>query len=165
MEINEKRFNRGTRYGRDMIRHSLRELGCGRSVLCDKDGVILCGNEVYRTALELGKKIVTIETDGDVLVCVKRTDVSFSDKKGKELSLVDNLSCEKNLDWDADVVLSAMDDDLSFDPRNWGGHGCMIKDLDLGQLFKDGSPLKETRTDGDESFDFQQLCLFDDLGE
>ena len=62
VELNKNRFNKGTNYGRGLLEHSLRELGCGRSILTDKNGVVLCGNDVYDIATRLGKKIITIET-------------------------------------------------------------------------------------------------------
>ena len=137
METNKKRFNKGTKYGRGLIKHSIQELGFGRSVLCDKNGVIIAGNHVYDTAVKLGKKVVTIDTQGDVLVVVRRTDLDANSKKGKELALLDNLTQEKNLEWDADMLHNSMIEDLSFDPRKWGGYQCLVKELDLEDFFND----------------------------
>lgn len=165
MENSKNRFNRGRESGRKLLERSLRELGCGRSVLADKNGVIIAGNDVYASALAVGKKIVTIETDGDVLVVVKRTDVSAEDTKGMELALVDNLSQEKNLDWDADALLSSMQKKLSFDPRKWGGHECLVKELDLRELLRDDVQLKEkakkSSKKDDEPSEYIQLSLFE----
>lgn len=61
MKCNKSRFNKGTAYGRGIIEKSLKELGCGRSVLADRNDVILCGNEVFSIAQELGMKIRVIE--------------------------------------------------------------------------------------------------------
>lgn len=161
MEINKNRFNRGTNYGRGLLEHSLRELGCGRSILTDKNGVILCGNDVYDIATRLGKKVVTIETDGDVLVAVKRMDVDANEKIGKELALVDNLSQEKNLDWDADKLHESMEKDFSFDPRNWGGYECLVKELDLAQFFSESTDKQDKGTNNDIFKKENQLSLFD----
>lgn len=161
METNKKRFNKGTRFGDGLIRHSIQELGCGRSILVDKDGVVLCGNDVYRIAKELGKKIIVVETDGDVLVAVKRTDLSASDKKGMEIALVDNLSQEKNLEWDTDAVLSSVEDVLSFDPRKWGGHECLVRELKLENLFKEDVVPNTKKADDSVFVANRQLLLFD----
>lgn len=161
METNKKRFNKGTRFGDGLIRHSIQELGCGRSILVDKDGIVLCGNDVYRIAKELGKKMVVIETDGDVLVVVKRKDLSVKEKKGMEMSLVDNLSQEKNLDWETDAIINCMDDDFSFDPRKWGGHSCLIKELDLESLLKENVQTVQKKAPTKSRADSFQPTLFD----
>lgn len=165
MENSKNRFNRGTAVGKKILERSLRELGCGRSVLADKNGEIIAGNDVYASAVAIGKKIVTIETDGDVLVVVKRTDVSANEKKGMELALVDNLSQEKNLDWDADALLAAMQTKLSFDPKSWGGHACLVKELDLRELLRDDVQIKEkskkSSKKDEEPSEYVQLSLFE----
>lgn len=161
MEINEKRFNKGNESGRTLIRHSLKELGCGRSILVDKDGVVICGNDVYRIAKELGKKVVVIETDGDILVAVKRTDISAYDKKGMEIALVDNLCEEKNSNWDADELIRCMNDDFSFDPRKWGAHSCLVKELDLDSLLKENVQTIQKKTPTKSCDTNLQLTLFD----
>lgn len=165
MEINKNRFNKGKKYGKGLIEHSLRELGCGRSVLADKNGVIIAGNDVYDTAIGMGKKTLVIEIDGDTLVVVKRTDLDINTKKGKELALVDNLSQEKNLEWDANLLQKAMKDDLSFDPRKWGGHQCLVRELDLQDFFPE-DVVRQTpvKTQQEQVFEQdRQLSLFDEF--
>ena len=162
METNKIRFNKGTEYGRRLIARSLQKLGAGRSVLCDKNDIILCGNDVYEEALKQGKKIRVIDTCANELVVVRRTDVDANTKTGKELALIDNLCQEKNLNWDADVILFEMNNDFSFDPRRWGGDSCLVKELDITSLFKDGvkidkSDVKEVKP----QTDIQQTYLFD----
>lgn len=162
MKENKRRFNYGTRFGRQLIERSIRELGCGRSVLADADGTILAGNDVYSTAIALGKKIVTIETDGDVLVVVKRTDVKAESKKGYELAFVDNLSQDRNLDWNADAIIDTMQECMSFDAREWGGHSALVKELELSDLLKDDVTVVEKRERKEEVLqDSTQLSLFD----
>lgn len=160
-EAIEKRFNRGSVNGMTLIEHSIKRLGCGRSVLADKNGVIISGHDVYKTALELGKKTVTIETDGDVLVIVKRTDVEAEETKGKELQFVDNLASEKNLNWDTDALLDEMQKNLSFDPRKWGGYECLVKELELKELLRDDITLKDKKVKKEEPIEISgQLSLF-----
>ena len=155
------RFNNGNKKGKTIIEHSIKTLGCGRSILVDKNGEIISGHDVYEAAIKLGKKIITIETDGDVLVVVKRTDVVASETKGLELSLVDNLSSEKNLNWDADKLISTMQQNMSFDPRKWGGYECLVKELNLEDLLRDDIKLKKKNKKDDNITIDTQLKLFD----
>ena len=129
--------------------------------MVDKNGEIISGHDVYEAAIKLGKKIITIETDGDVLVVVKRTDVVASETKGLELSLVDNLSSEKNLNWDADKLISTMQQNMSFDPRKWGGYECLVKELNLEDLLRDDIKLKKKNKKDDNITIDTQLKLFD----
>ena len=72
------------------IRNSLAELGAGRSIVMDKDNVIIGGNGVYEQAQELGLKVRVVESDGSELVVIKRTDLATDDDKRKALALADN---------------------------------------------------------------------------
>jgi hypothetical protein len=47
-----------------LINKSLTECGAGRSILIDKDDVIIAGNGVYEQAQALGLKVRVIESDG-----------------------------------------------------------------------------------------------------
>lgn len=163
MNVNKNRFNKGTKYGAGLILQSLKTLGCGRSVLCDKRNIIIAGNNVYEAAVKLGKKVVVVESDADTLVVVKRTDVDAESTVGLELSLVDNLSQEKNLEWDADKLHDCMNKSLSFDPRRWGGYECLVKDLDLDDFFPLEVVKKQTPKEQPLFVQNTQLSLFNEL--
>lgn len=62
----------------------------GRSILVDKNNIVIAGNGVFAEAKELGIKVRVIESDGKELIVVKRTDRSTEDEKRKLLALVDN---------------------------------------------------------------------------
>lgn len=94
-----------------IIRKSLKNCGAGRSVLVDKEGVLIAGNGVYEQAQELGLKVRVIESDGTELVVVKRTDLSTEDEKRKLLALADNHSSDTSV-FDMDLVLEDFTDDL-----------------------------------------------------
>lgn len=161
MKVNENRYNRGTKYGNGLIQYSLKKLGCARSIVSDKDDNIICGNDVFLAAKELGIKIVTIDTVGDVLICVRRMDISINDTKGKEIAIVDNLAQTKNLSWDTNNVISDMEKNPNFDPRVWGGYECVVKELSLEDLFNQE---QQTVLQPQKSEDFivpVQLTLFD----
>ena len=83
-------FNKGTEKGRGMIEKSFRELGAGRSILLDKNNRIIAGNKSQQAAIAAGIKMVrVIETTGDELVAVKRTDVDIDSAEGRKMAYLD----------------------------------------------------------------------------
>lgn len=76
--------------GKAAIRRSIEALGAGRSIVTDKDGVIVAGNGVFEQAQALGVKLRIVETDGAELVAVKRTDLLAGDPRRTALALADN---------------------------------------------------------------------------
>ena len=113
-------FNKGTEAGRELMEKSFKELGAGRSVLIDKDGRIIAGNKSQKAAIAAGiKKVRIIETTGDELVAVKRTDISLDSKEGRELALADNLTTQVNLAWD-EVELAEVAASQGIDLDEWG---------------------------------------------
>ena len=113
-------FNKGTDAGRQLMEKSFKELGAGRSILVDKDGRIIAGNKSQQAAIAAGiKKVRIIETTGDELVAVKRTDLSLDSKEGRELALADNLTTQVNLAWD-EVELHKAEVEQGVDLPAWG---------------------------------------------
>ena len=51
--------NRGTARGRELLEHSLREYGAGRSILADRNGVVIAGNKTLGS-VSLGAYSVTM---------------------------------------------------------------------------------------------------------
>jgi superfamily II DNA/RNA helicase len=96
---------------------SLKELGAGRSILIDKHGNIIAGNKTQKAAIEAGiKKVRIVETTGDELVAVKRTDIDLDSKKGREMALADNTASRLNLSWDeVELANAAAEYDLDLD--------------------------------------------------
>ena len=78
-----------------LIEKSLKECGAGRSIVADADGVIIGGNATYKTAQKLNIPTKVIETDGNTLVILKRTDLKTNSKKRKKLALLDNSTGDK----------------------------------------------------------------------
>jgi len=100
-----------------MIRKSLEKLGAGRSILIDGEGYIVAGNGVYEQADALGIPVRVIESNGEELIVVKRTDLVGSDPRRKELAIADNATSDSS-EWDAlgdweDVDMEAWDIELS----------------------------------------------------
>ena len=159
---NELSFNKGTKFGDDMILESLRKLGFGRSVLVDKNDVLISGDKVTECAKKMGiKNVRIVETTGDELIVVKRTDLDATTRKGLEMSLVDNLSQERNLYWDADAMHVAITSVLGFDPRDWQGHNTLIRDLNVEDLLKDDVEVIEKRKKEENFTQISQPSLFD----
>jgi hypothetical protein len=91
--------------GRGLLEKSLREYGAGRSVLADRNGVLIAGNKTHEVATEIGLPVRIIETDGNELVVVQRTDLDLSrDKAAVELGIADNRVGQVSLEWDIDVL-------------------------------------------------------------
>jgi hypothetical protein len=113
-------FNIGTQAGAELIGRSFKEHGAGRSVLIDKNGRIIAGNKSQQAAIAAGiKKVRVIETTGDELVAVKRTDIDINTKKGREMALADNATTKVNLVFDH-VELEKEMFECDLDPNEWG---------------------------------------------
>jgi len=103
--------NEGTERGLRMLDDSLREDGAGRSILVDRDGVIVAGNKTLERAADIGLPVRVVQTDGTELVVVQRTDLDL-DGQGEEqvrarrMAYRDNRSSEISLSWDIDQLLA-----------------------------------------------------------
>ena len=93
-------FNKGTYEGEGLIKKSLERFKAGRSVLIDKNNNIIAGDKTVSAAATMGMKVRVIETTGEELVAVKRTDIDLDSKEGRELALADNRTAQINLAWD-----------------------------------------------------------------
>ena len=94
-----------------LIHKSLIECGAGRSVLTDRNNVLIAGNGVYEEAQKLGLKVRIIESDGKELVVIKRTDLSTEDEKRKLLALADNHTSDTS-EFDLDLVIENFSADI-----------------------------------------------------
>ena len=94
-------FNKGNEQGQELMERSFKEMGAGRSILIDRNGHIIAGNKSQKAAIAAGiKKVRVIETTGDELVAVKRTDVDIDSSEGRKMAYLDNLTTQINLTWD-----------------------------------------------------------------
>lgn len=110
LEPDPNNANKGTERGVGMLEKSLRTYGTGRSILADRNGRVIAGNKTLEQAAALGMdKIVVVQTQGDQLVVVQRTDLDLeTDSRAKELAIADNRVAEIDLNWDVSV-LQALD--------------------------------------------------------
>ena len=94
-----------------LISESLEKFGTGRSIVIDENNTIIAGNGTIEGAKAAGlKKIKVIETSGDEIIAVKRTNLTEDQKVG--LAIADNRSSDLS-DWDRSVLEElTMDYDL-----------------------------------------------------
>lgn len=133
-----RNFNLGTEQGRELMERSLSELGAGRSVLVDKNNILIAGNKTQEAAIKAGiRKVRVVETTGDELVAVKRTDVDIDTKKGRELAFVDNLSTQVGLAWDTEQLEQVQTDVEGFDVGDFGFEIPEPSNIDVDSFFED----------------------------
>ncbi len=97
--------NKGTEYGQHFIEKSLRELGAGRSILLDKNNRIIAGNKTVENVANIGlEDVLIIETDGNQIVAVKRTDIDIDTEQGHKMAIADNSTSKANLEWDKEAI-------------------------------------------------------------
>lgn len=115
-----KNFNKGSQYGQRLMENSLEKFGFGRSILLDKNNRVIAGNKTLQTCADIGlENVRVIETTGDEIVAVKRTDIDLDTKKGREFALADNATGKANLAWDEEALLEASEElEISLD--DWG---------------------------------------------
>lgn len=112
--------NKGTEYGQHLVETSLRQFGAGRSILLDKNNRIIAGNKTVENAATIGlENVIVVETTGDQIVAVKRTDVDLDSKFGRELAIADNASAKANIEWDEENV-QQIAKEWEIDPVDWG---------------------------------------------
>jgi hypothetical protein len=92
----KRNANKGTKRGADAVAKSLRDYGAGRSVLVDRNGNVLAGNQTVKAASAAGldQNVILVETDGSQLVVVKRTDLDLDDPKARALAIADIVAAD-----------------------------------------------------------------------
>lgn len=112
-------FNRGTERGQELIVKSFKEFGAGRSVLVDKNNRLIGGNKAQLGAIKAGiTKARIVETTGDELVVVKRTDIDLDTEKGRQMAMADNATQQANLEWNEDEINAAREQ-WGVTPEDW----------------------------------------------
>lgn len=111
--------NSGTHIGKSLLEKSFNEFGAGRSILIDKNDRIIAGNKSAEVAMSVGiDDVIIIETTGDEIVAVKRTDLDLDTKKGREMALADNSTSALNIEWD-EMALSKISEKWEIDGEKW----------------------------------------------
>ena len=100
----KKNPNKGTPRGRKAIRASVATFGAGRSIVVDRDGEIIAGHHTADAAAAAGLKRTVVDTTGEELIVVQRTDLEAGDPRAIGLALADNRAGDLNRRWDARQV-------------------------------------------------------------
>lgn len=118
LKFDDQNFNKHTEFGMSLLEKSLKEYGAGRSILIDKDNNIIAGNGIIEAAGQAGlENVKIIETTGDEIVAVKRTDVSLNSEEGREMALADNATVSVDLEWNIDNLSEVFEPK---DTEKWG---------------------------------------------
>ena len=127
--------NRGTERGTGLIETSLRNYGAGRSVLADRNGVLIAGNKTIEGAASAGlQKVRVVQTDGTEVVVVQRTDLDLqTDKAARELAIIDNRAGQVSLEWDADE-LDRLAGDYDIDLKSLGITEGELEDMRVSEV-------------------------------
>ena len=92
-----------------LIEDALHEVGTGRSIVIDENNVVLAGNATIEAAASAGiERVQIVDTDGETLIAVRRTDLTAKQKQ--RLALLDNRTAEL-AEWDADVIADMLRED------------------------------------------------------
>lgn len=134
--------NKGSERGYRMLNDSLRKLGAGRSIVVDKNGIVIAGNKTQENAVDIGlEDAVVVQTDGNQIVVVQRTDLDLlndPDHKARQLSIADNRTSDF-MEWDAEQIQALID-----------------QDMDLSDFFHDWELDKLIHGLEDESVDYDE---------
>lgn len=105
IEPDPDNLNVGTSRGFSMIEESLERHGAGRSIVTDRNLRAIGGNKTRDAWESTGnEKILIVDSPGDYLVVVRRTDLDASEdpEPVTELAIYDNLTTETDLHWSAE---------------------------------------------------------------
>jgi len=109
--FDDKNVNKHTKHGMQLLKKSIKNNGLGRSILVDKNNRIIAGNGVAEVGKLLGKnKIKIIETQGEELIVVKRTDIDLDSDTGRNLAVADNAVSSVNFNPDEKVIEELIND-------------------------------------------------------
>lgn len=100
--------NLGSERGLRVLDDSIAETGLGRSIVVDKNGVVIGGNKTTERSIDRGfNDAVVVHTDGKQLVIVQRDDLDLSDtdpnNPARKLAYYDNVASQ-HLAWDANQI-------------------------------------------------------------
>lgn len=102
--------------GTQLLGDSLSTVGLGRSIVVDKNGVVLAGNSTQERAVDQGfEDAIEIESDGTRLIVVKRTDLDLSndpEQKARKLTYYDNRGAEVGIRWDVEQLQAHVNEGL-----------------------------------------------------
>lgn len=90
IKLDKRNYRKHDEKNKKLIEKSLKECGTGRSIVIDNDNEIIAGNGVFEASKNLNIPTKIIETNGQELIVIKRTDLKTEDEKRKQLAVMDN---------------------------------------------------------------------------
>ncbi len=148
----DKNFNKGTLRGKVLLDRSFQKFGAGRSLLIDKNNRIIAGNKSASSAIAQGiQNVRIIETNGDELIAVKRTDIDLRSGKGREMALADNMTSKVNFSLDYDNIMQSVQE-VQLDTEAWS--------IDLKQIAKEHKEAQEKLTKEEKREQDAQKFIF-----
>lgn len=110
LHLDNMNINTGSEFGTSLLEKSISETGLGRSVLTDKNGILIAGNKTVEAAASLGfDKVIEIESDGTDLIVVKRTDLDINTGRGLKAKILDNTVNKHNYRENAEMVAAVVE--------------------------------------------------------
>lgn len=92
--------NEGTLRGDQLLARSFENHGAGRSIVVDRNGVVIGGNKALDVAVDRGLAVKVVKSDGQRLIVVQRTDLDLAKTpRARELAYLDNRASEVGLAW------------------------------------------------------------------
>lgn len=105
LKLDPMNANKHSQYGTGLLENSLRENGFARSIVISNDDVVIAGNGTVEGAGAIGmENIRIIESNGNELIAVKRTDIKSGTAEFHRLALADNIVAQKNIVLDVEVI-------------------------------------------------------------
>lgn len=109
LQFDDKNFNKGTVKGAGLMTKSFQKFGAGRSVLVDKNNKLIAGNKSAEEFGALGgKEVLIIDTTGETLVAVRRTDIDLDTPEGREMALADNAAAAANIAFVEELIVEEL---------------------------------------------------------
>lgn len=148
----DKNFNKGTLRGKVLLDRSFQKFGAGRSLLIDKNNRIIAGNKSVSSAISQGiRNVRIIETNGDELIAVKRTDIDLRSSKGREMALADNMTSKVNFSIDYNNIMQSVQE-VQLDTEAWH--------IDLKQIAKEHDEAQKKLTKEEKREQDAQKFIF-----
>jgi hypothetical protein len=111
LHFDDQNINKGSEFGNHLLLKSIGETGLGRSVVTDKNNILIAGNKTAEAAAQLGiEKVIEIESTGKELIVVKRTDLDINSVQGLRHKILDNTVSKHNYREDAEMVAALVED-------------------------------------------------------
>lgn len=112
--------NAGTERGEYMVRQSLAEVGAARSIVTDRNGIILAGNKTAEAWADIAadSDVIAVHTDGRKLVVVVRDDLDLAADEGhraRRAALFDNRASEVSYRLDLEALAAHADSGVPLD--------------------------------------------------